>query len=129
MGPLSRNAGISADQLVNYPGSRYANHDTHTGLANPVFSWYNPVAVTDIEFMKSSKLGEKYKNNVFVGDYNYGTLYYFEVNSTGTGFKFDPNAPSGLTDLVADNQNEVSEVILELVLSINDGSIYRIVPT
>ncbi|MGB7635990.1 MAG: PQQ-dependent sugar dehydrogenase [Nitrososphaeraceae archaeon] len=147
MGPLSRNAGISADQLVNYPGSRYANHDTHIGLANPVFSWYNPVAVTDIEFMKSSKLGEKYKNNVFVGDYNYGTLYYFEVNSTRTGFKFDPNAQPGLTDLVADNQNEVSEVtfgtgfgaITDMktgpvdgflyVLSINDGNIYRIVPT
>jgi glucose/arabinose dehydrogenase len=147
MGPLSRNAGISADQLVNYPGSRYGNPDTHTGFANPVFSWYNPVAVTDIEFMKSSKLGEKYKNNVFVGDYNYGNLYYFEVNSTRTGFKFDPNAQPGLTDLVADNQNEVSEVTFGTgfgaitdvktgpvdgflyVLSINDGNIYRIVPS
>ena len=138
MGPIARNVGISADQLVNYPGSRYAN---------PVFSWNDPVAVTDIEFMKSSKLGEKYKNNVFVGDYNYGTLYYFEVNSTRTGFKFDPNVQPGLIDLVADNQNEVSEVtfgtgfgaITDMktgpvdgflyVLSINDGNIYRIVPS
>ena len=138
MGPIARNVGISADQLVNYPGSRYAN---------PVFSWNDPVAVTDIEFMKSSKLGEKYKNNVFVGDYNYGTLYYFEVNSTRTGFKFDPNVQPGLIDLVADNQNEVSGVtfgtgfgaITDMktgpvdgflyVLSINDGNIYRIVPS
>lgn len=44
MGPLSKNAGISTDQLVNFPGSHYAD---------PVFSWKNPVAVTDIEFMKS----------------------------------------------------------------------------
>ncbi|HET7284407.1 MAG TPA: quinoprotein glucose dehydrogenase, partial [Nitrososphaeraceae archaeon] len=83
----------------------------------------------------------------FVGDYNYGTLYYFEVNSTRTGFKFDPNVQPGLIDLVADNQNEVSEVtfgtgfgaITDMktgpvdgflyVLSINDGNIYRIVPS
>jgi len=147
MGPIARNVGISTDQLVNYPSSRYANPDTHIGFANPVFSWNDPVAVTDIEFMKSSKLGEKYKNNVFVGDYNYGTLYYFEVNSTRTGFKFDPNVQPGLIDLVADNQNEVSEVtfgtgfgaITDMktgpvdgflyVLSINDGNIYRIVPS
>ena len=59
MGPLSRNPGISTDQLVNYPRSHYANPRSHTGFANPVFSWYASVAVTDIEFMKSSVLGEK----------------------------------------------------------------------
>lgn len=101
MGPLSRNTGISADQLVSYPGSHYAN---------PVFSWKSPVAVTDIEFIKSSVLGEKYKNNVFVGDYNNGNLYYFELNSTRTGFKFDPNTQPGLTGLVTDTQKEVSDV-------------------
>ena len=25
MGPLSRNAGVSTDQLVNFPGSHYAD--------------------------------------------------------------------------------------------------------
>ena len=47
MGPISRNTGITEGQLVNFPGSHYAD---------PVFSWRNPVAVTDIEFMKSSSL-------------------------------------------------------------------------
>ena len=40
-------------QLVNLPGSYYSD---------PVFSWYRSIGVTDIEFLKSSKLGEKYKN-------------------------------------------------------------------
>ena len=146
MGPLSRNPGISTDQLVNYPGSHYANPRSHTGFVNPAFSWYTPVAVTDIEFMKSSMLGEKYRNNVFVGDDSNGNLYYFEVNSTRTGFKFNSITQPGLADLVADNEKEVSEVtfgtgfggITDLktgpadgflyVLSINDGAIYKVVP-
>jgi aldose sugar dehydrogenase len=146
MGPLSRNPGISTDQLVNYPSSHYENPRSHTGFVNPAFSWYASVAVTDIQFMKSSVLGEKYRNNIFVGDYNYGNLYYFEVNSTRTGFKFNPITQPGLADLVADNEKEVSEVtfgtgfggITDLktgpadgflyVLSINDGAIYKVIP-
>ena len=43
MGPLSRNAGVNIDEeLANYSGSHYAD---------PVFSWKNPIAVTDIEFI------------------------------------------------------------------------------
>src|SRR5204863_3430064 len=38
MGPLSRNPGISIDQLVNYPGSHYVNPGLHTGFVNPAFS-------------------------------------------------------------------------------------------
>jgi glucose/arabinose dehydrogenase len=135
MGPLSRNADVNvADQLVNYPGSHYTD---------PIFSWKNSIAVTDIEFMKSSVLGQKYKNNIFVGDYNNGNLYYFELNSTRTGIK--PEA--GLSGLVVDNDNQLSAVTFGTgfgaisdiktgpkdgflyVLSFDDGSIYRIVPS
>src|SRR5919202_3260995 len=135
MGPLSSNEGVNiADELSNYPGSHYAD---------PVFSWKNPVAVTDIEFMKASILGQKYKNNIFVGDYNNGNLYYFEVNSTRTGIK--PQA--GLSGLVVDDDNQLSAVTfgsgfgaisdiktgpsdgILYVLSVNDGIIYKIVPS
>jgi len=139
MGPLSRNVGVSTDQLVNYPGSHYTD---------PVFSWKTPIAVTGIEFMKSSVLGEKYKNNIFVGDYNNGNLYYFEVNSTRTGIKFDlSQQQTGLSSLAVDNDSQLSAVTFGTgfgrisdiktgpkdgflyVLSINDGSIYRIGPS
>ena len=138
MGPLSRNEGININQLVNYPGSHFTD---------PIFSWKNPVAITDIEFMKSLVLGEKYKNNIFVGDYNNGNLYYFEVNSTRTGIKTDVNQDKlGLNSLVVDNEEQLSSVTFGTgfggisdiitgpkdgflyVLSIIDGSIYRIVP-
>ncbi len=137
MGPLSRNAGVNTDQLINFHSSHYAD---------PVFSWKSPVAVTGIEFMKSSVLGEKYKSNIFVGDYNNGNLYYFEVNSTRTGIKPDiSQEKTGLSGLVVDNDSQLAAVTFgtgfggitdikigptdgfPYILSINDGSIYRIV--
>jgi aldose sugar dehydrogenase len=110
MGPISRNSSITESQLFNFPGSRYAD---------PVFSWFESIGITDIAFLNSSKLGDKYKNNIFVGDITKGNLFYFEVNENRTGLKFDSNndnigssPSSGLLDKVADNKNEVAAVTL-----------------
>ena len=43
--------------------------------------------------MKSSKLGATYQNNIFVGDYTNGNLYFFKVNKDRTGIEFD-NSPT-----------------------------------
>ena len=108
MGPISK-SGITEDELVNFPNSKYAD---------PVFSWLPSIGITDIEFLNSAKLGNKYVNNIFVGDIGdltNGYLYYFEVNEDRTGIKFDSNNSSsqtGLTDLVADNEQEMSAIAL-----------------
>jgi hypothetical protein len=57
--------------------------------------------------LKSSELGEKYKNNIFVGDINNCNLYYFQLDDTRTGLKFNS---SRLKYIVADNKNELSEI-------------------
>jgi aldose sugar dehydrogenase len=92
--------------------------------------------------LKSSKLGEKYKNNIFVGDINNGNLYYFQLNDTSTGLKFNS---SELKDIVADNNNELLEITFAsgfkritdietgrygylYILSYLDWKMYRIVP-
>ena len=134
MGPISRTQ-VTPDQLVNFPGFRY--HD-------PVFSWKNPIAVTGLAFFHSSKLGTKYQDNLFVGDYLNGNLYFFKVNSERSGLTFDSNQQS-LKDLVADDENESNSVKfgsgfngitdvkrspdgLLYVVSIKDGKLYSIVP-
>ena len=69
--------------------------------ADPVFSWVPSTGITDIEFLNSSKLGEKYANNIFVGDIGAttdGYLYSFQVNNDRTGITFDSNSQIGLTD-------------------------------
>jgi len=142
MGPISR-SNITTKDLVNLPGSQYAD---------PAFSWLTPIGVTDIEFLKSSKLGNRYANNIFVGDINNGNLYYFELNKDRTGLRFgynsdyDNNEAALLSDLVADDKAEVSTIIFGkgfggitdiktgpedgflYILSYFNGSIYRIVP-
>ncbi len=65
----------------------------------------------------SSKLGDKNANNIFgdIGVLTDGYLYYFEVNEDRAGLKFDSNSSSsqtGLTDLVADNEQEMSVIAL-----------------
>ncbi len=135
MGPLARTSSVTENELVNFPGSHYSD---------PLFSWLKPVAVTAIEFMKSSKLGANYQNNMFVGDYKNGNLYMLKLNKDRTGIEFDNNQQSaGLSDLVVDNKNELNAVNfgsgfnsitdiktgpdgLLYVLSFGDGSIYRI---
>jgi aldose sugar dehydrogenase len=108
MGPISK-TGITEDELVNFPNSKYAD---------PAFSWFPSLGITDIEFLNSSELGDKYANNIFVGDIGDltdGYLYYFEVNEDRTGIKFDNSSSSNqveLTDLVADNEEEVSVTAL-----------------
>jgi glucose/arabinose dehydrogenase len=142
MGPISR-SNITTKDLVNLPGSHYAD---------PVFSWLTTIGVTDIEFLKSTKLGSKYTNNIFVGDINNGNLYYFELNKNRTGLRFgyssdyENTEAALLSDFVADDKNEVSTItfgkgfggITDIktgsddgflyILSYFGGRIYRIVP-
>jgi glucose/arabinose dehydrogenase len=124
MGPLSRNSNdtksILRDKLVLFPGSYYSD---------PVISWKQVVAPTAIEFINSSKLGEEFKDNIFVGDYNNGNLYFFKVNNTRDGLSLSTdsngivsqqqnngllvaNTTVNLSDQVVDNNDELSALVL-----------------
>jgi aldose sugar dehydrogenase len=143
IGPIQK-SGKTTDDLVHLPGSHYAD---------PVFSWLTPIGITDIEFLNSTKLGAKYANNIFVGDFLNGNLYFFKVNKDRTAITFDEEGSTttggnqgGLLDLVADNPDEVSKITLGTgfsggitdietgpdgylyILTLN-GKLYRIVPS
>jgi glucose/arabinose dehydrogenase len=98
MGPVARSThGI--DDLFQLPGSFYAD---------PKFSWFDTVAPTALVFLNSSRLGEQYQNDLFIGDINFGNLYRFRPQPTRDGFHFEN---LGLADLVADTQEEMQEVL------------------
>ena len=134
-GPISR-TNLSENELVRFNGSSYSD---------PEFSWYMPIGVTDIEFLNSDKLGDKYENNIFVGDINNGKIYFFELDENRTGFKISDghNSDGGIGDLVADNDDEASKVTfgngfdritdietgpdgLLYILSYDGGRVYRV---
>jgi glucose/arabinose dehydrogenase len=133
MGPIGRE-GITTQDLVQFQGSHYAD---------PVFSWLRSEGVTDMEIFNSSRLGERYTYNTFVGDINNGNLYFFTINSNRTGL--DLGGIAGLEDLVADNNEELNAVIFGrgfsggitdietgpdgyLYILTLSGDLYRIVP-
>ena len=100
MGPLGIE-GITAEDLVLFQGSRYAD---------PVFSWLRSEGVTDMEIFNSTSLGEEYAYNMFVGDINNGNLYFFTINGNRSGL--DLGGIPGLEDFVANNSEELNAVIL-----------------
>jgi glucose/arabinose dehydrogenase len=131
MGPIDRK-GMEPSDLVQLDGSHYED---------PVFSWRQSQGITDIEFLNSTKLGDKYAYNIFVGDINNGNLYFFTVNDGRTGLDL---GNAGLEDLVADNNGEVEAATLGtgfdgitdietgpdgyLYILTFGGNLYRIVP-
>ncbi len=120
--------------------SRLPGYDGYV-YSDPEFSWQQVVVPTAISFI-DSKLFEKYKNSVFIGDCIYGNLYKFELNSDRTGFVFDDPE---LADNVVNTDESMDEIVfgtgfrcttdievgpdgLVYVVSHADDSIYRIMP-
>jgi glucose/arabinose dehydrogenase len=138
MGPKSKNSNFSEDKLIMLENSYYSD---------PKFSWFDPIGVTDIEFYNSTKLGDRFSNNVFIGDINFGRLYFFEMNDNRTGIEtgFFAKNHTDLADSIADPEDDLSPAIFAkgfsgritdietgpdgylYILTYSDGRIYRII--
>jgi glucose/arabinose dehydrogenase len=133
MGPRSRNGGTTGT-LTEF--------NSRSAYSDPEFSWAETVAPTDLHFLDSSRLGADYRNDLFVGDVNTGSLYHFELTANRRALQLDGD----LADLVADNSgNRLAEqdqiifgsgfgVVTDIlngpggmfVLSLSQGKLYRI---
>ena len=118
-------------ELVTFNGSgKYSD---------PEFVWNNTVSPTALLFFNSDKFGPEYKNDMFVGDYEFGRIYHFGLNSERDALLLN----GSLADKIADNDSELQNIIfgedfgvptdLEIgpdgmlyVSSLRDGAIYRI---
>lgn len=128
---------LNPNDLVTFNhGGRYSS---------PEFTWKQPVGPTALVFLNSTKLGERYENDMFVGDINNGYLYHFDLIKNRTVLDLDYKA-GGLTDKVANTTSELTDVIFGrgfggvtdikvgpadgylYVVSHRQGTIYRIVP-
>lgn len=107
--------------------------------SDPEFVWNNTVSPTALLFFSSDKFGPEFKNDMFVGDYEFGRIYHFGLNSERDSLLLT----GSLVDKVADNDSELQNNIfgedfgvptdLEIgpdgmlyVTSLRDGAIYRI---
>src|SRR5918999_2714338 len=132
---LAERAGDIEEDLVDFDG--------RGSYSDPEFTWQQTVAPTGLDFLDSSALGATYQNDLFVGDYNNGNLYHFDLNENRTELILG----GGLADRALDPGDEVSDILFGTgfggitdvkvgpdgylyVLTFQDdgGSIYRIVP-
>ena len=79
MGPADR-VDTNLDTIDSNPFGNFVYSD-------PKFSWYNGVAATAIAFPDKDGF-RKYSDSLFVGDFNNGRIYNFQLNSDRTGFVF-----------------------------------------
>ena len=92
-------SGFNYSGLVSFNG---------TGkYSDPKFEWATPVGPTALKFLNSDKLGKQYENDMFVGDFNNGNLYHFDLNENRTELIL----PGSLKDRVANNSTELHDII------------------
>jgi len=135
-GLAERAGGVDIEEdLVHFDGrGRYSD---------PEFTWQQTVAPTGLDFLNSSALGAAYQNDLFVGDYNNGNLYHFDLNENRTELILG----GGLADRALDPGDEVDDILFGtgfggiadvkvgpdgylyiLTFQDDEGSIFRIVP-
>jgi len=85
------------DQLVYFNGKGT--------YSPPEFTWNKTVGPTGLKFLTSDKLGQEYKNDIFVGDVNNGNIYHFDLNKDRTELVLTGK----LSDKVADSSEEIYE--------------------
>ena len=93
-------ASDEPDDLVDFDGKGI--------YSTPEFVWNKTIGVTSIKFLDSDKLGKDYQNDVFVGDFNNGNLYHFDLSEDRNQLLLD----GPLKDRIANNLDELQEVIL-----------------
>ncbi len=74
----------------------------------PQFTWFHKIVPTGITFLNSNKLGDLYKNNMFVADAKGGNIYHFKLDAQRTGIML-PIGP--LADGVANSSDSLTPII------------------
>ena len=75
--------------------------------STPELTWINRVAPTALKFLDSDRLGNEYRNDIFVSEFNYGRIYHFDLESTRTELLLDER----LQDKIVDNSGEIERHI------------------
>lgn len=142
--PKGKIGGENAGPVNKDPTNDLVNFGGKGKYHEPQFTWFNTVAPTALKFFNSSKLGNQYQNDLFVGDRNNGNLYNFNLDQSRTGFIF---GDSKLNDKIANNPDEANSLVIgtgfddgisDIKIGPDDGylyiltlsgNIYRILPS
>jgi glucose/arabinose dehydrogenase len=94
-------------EIAPVPPAGLVNFDGKGKYSVPEFAWNHTVAPTAVKFFASDKMGEQYKDNMFVADILNGYIYHFKLNEDRTQLMLD----GPLNDKVANTIDEVNQAI------------------
>ena len=126
--------GLAKDQLAGKadPVADLVNFEGRGAYKDPEFVWNLPIAPTALKFLNSDNLGKQYKDTMFIGDVDTGSLYNFKLNPQRTGLLFGNGSP--LADKVANTPDEIEQggiifgkgfgVITDIQVNPYDGNLY-----
>jgi glucose/arabinose dehydrogenase len=100
---------VPGDEIFNLDTLDSSDFGGKGKYSPPQFIWKIPIGVTAVKFLDSNKLGEEYENDMFVGDFNNGRLYHFELNEDRTELSFQDGS---LKDRIVDENEEPEEAII-----------------
>jgi len=109
--PMGANASENMLELnqnkILFPsgGDTFVNFDGKGTYSPPEFTWNKTVGPTALKFLTNDKLGQEYKNDIFVGDVNNGNIYHFDLNKDRTELVLTGK----LSDKVANSSEEIDE--------------------
>lgn len=115
------NSGWMAVQGIWKPNPKDINHPDITGFdqrnlydfeghgiySEPEFIWNITVGPTALKFFNSDSLGERYKNDIFIGDVNRKNLYHLDLNDRRTKLALN----GSLSDGIANSHEELEDII------------------
>jgi glucose/arabinose dehydrogenase len=126
---------FDTDELVTF--------DNRGHYEEPKLVWTKSTGLTALIFLNSDKLGNQYRNDIFVGGVHNGYIYHFKLNQDrndlslprGLVQRYIPNPITfGAKDVVfGDGFGGVTDLTVGpdgylYVVSISDGKIFRIMP-
>ena len=134
---------VQSKTLFPSGGDTFIDFDGSGTYSPPEFTWNKTVGPTALKFLTTDKLGQEYKNDLFVGDINNGNIYHFDLNRDRTELVLTGK----LSDKMANSSAEIDESDIVFgqgfggitdievgpydgylyILSYRDGAIYRIV--
>jgi len=134
-GLASMEDSFSESDLVDFDGNgKYGD---------PKLVWINTAGPTAVKFLDSTKLGDRYENNMFVGDVHNGRIYHFNLTPERNDIVLpqelssrvikDPSSPGVSKILFGDGFGGITDLEVGpdgnlYVVSIGLGSVFQISP-
>jgi aldose sugar dehydrogenase len=98
---------IAGEELLDADRKNLVDFTGRGKYSPPEFVWNYTVGPTALKFLNSNKLGEKYENDLFVGDNNFGNIYHFDLSKDRRQLYLS----NVLKDKIADNHTELKEIV------------------